>query len=115
MVGRGELGGGPQQIRSASKEALNRPRPSLGFLVLGGTRDLYPIGEWLTGFGCSEDGYHSESRLLLHLRQNLGEIEMKGGLYLEMSSVQILPPPMMVQHWLVIALLSANPGLATLR
>ena len=104
----------PNRSGQLQNEALNRPMPSLGFLVLGGTRHLYPIGEWLTCFGCSEDGYRSESSLLLHLRQNLGEIEMKGGLFLEMSSVQILPPPMMVQHWLVIALLSANPGLATL-
>ena len=80
-MGGGELGGGSQQIRSASKRGTKKPRPSLGFLVLGGTRHLYPIGEWLTGFGCSEDGYRSKSRLLLHLRQNLGEIEMKWGLF----------------------------------
>ena len=105
----------PNRSGQLQNEALNRPRPTLGFLVLARTKRLYSIGEWLTGFGCSEDGYRSKSRLLLHLRQNLGEIEMKGGLFLEMSSVQILPPPMMVQHWLVIALLLANPGLATLR
>ena len=71
----------PNRSGQLQNEALNGPRPSLGFLVLARTRHLYPIGEWLTGFGCSEDGYRSKSRLLLHLRQNLGEIEMKGGLF----------------------------------
>ena len=71
----------PNRSGQLQNEALNGPKPSLGFLVLTRTRRLYSIGEWLTGFGCSEDGYRSKSRLLLHLRQNLGEIEMKGGLF----------------------------------
>ena len=69
----------PNRSSQLQNEALNRPRPSLGFLVLIRTRHYYPIGEWLTGFGCSEDGYRSKSKLLLHFRQNLCEIEMKGG------------------------------------
>ena len=105
----------PNRSGQLQNEALNRPKPSLGFLVLARTRRLYSIGEWLTAFGCSEDGYRSKSRLLFHLRQNLGEIEMKGGLFFGDVIGEILPPPMMVQHWLVIALLLANPGLATLR
>ena len=71
----------PNRSGQLQNEALNGPRPSLGFLVLARTRRWYPIGEWLTGFGCSEDGYRSKSRLLLHCRQNLGEIEMKQGLF----------------------------------
>ena len=71
----------PNRSGQLQNEVLNGPRPSPGFSVVARTRPMYPIGEWLKGFGCSEDGYRSKSRLLLHLRQNLGEIEMKGGLF----------------------------------